>query len=106
MVMNQKQNKAQSLPLNTIVIALLVIIVLVVIVVFFTTRTADAGTTITNTNDDFRGCKIGTFVLPEDQYTSARITAKTTGCSEGEKRISTASVPDGQVCCATPVTSS
>ena len=39
----KKIKKAQSLPLNTIVIAILVIIVLLVIIVFFTSKVGESG---------------------------------------------------------------
>jgi hypothetical protein len=43
MVNLKKHKKGQSLPLNTIVIAILVIIVLLVIIVFFTSNVAKVG---------------------------------------------------------------
>lgn len=43
-----KFTKAQSLPLNTIVIALLVVIVLVVIVLFFTQNLSESNKTFTD----------------------------------------------------------
>ncbi len=49
MVFN-KNNKAQSLALNTIVIAMLVIIVLLVIIVFFTGSISKTGSTIDDNN--------------------------------------------------------
>jgi ABC-type uncharacterized transport system permease subunit len=46
MEINKFFKKGQSLPLNTIVIAILVVIVLVVIIVFFTTSTGDSMSTV------------------------------------------------------------
>ena len=46
MKLNNKIRKGQSLPLNTIVIAMLVIIVLLVIIVFFTSSVSKSGDTI------------------------------------------------------------
>lgn len=46
MVKNLFNNKAQSLPLNTIVIAVLVVIVLLVIIVFFTSNVGESGETL------------------------------------------------------------
>ena len=51
-----KKTKGQSLPLNTIVIAILVVIVMVVVIVMFSTRTTDAGDSLDSMGNSYTGC--------------------------------------------------
>ncbi len=59
MVKNKLNKKAQSLPLNTIVIAILVIIVLLVIIVFFVNQSGKTGDTV----NSLAGCDTSNPVL-------------------------------------------
>ena len=64
---SKKLRKGQSLPLNTIVIALLVIIVLVVIIVFFTNSVAETGDTINK--NSISGCSMDNPAIKSVGYT-------------------------------------
>ena len=67
MDISNKFKKAQSLPLNTIVIAMLVIIVLLVIIVFFTNSVSKSGDTINQ--NSATNCNLNNPVIKTLGYT-------------------------------------
>lgn len=90
--------KAQSLPLNTIVIALLVVIVLVVIVLAFTSNIGNTNNTLNEAN----ACgpdNAGITIIYDPKTYDIKSEAGTS-CPEGATRIPGVQTPDGQVCCA------
>ena len=92
------RQKAQGLPLNTIVIAILVIIVLLVIVVFFTSRIGESGKAI----NALEGCEATNPVT--SGYTNPQ--PRVESCNEGETRISAIAPVEGEngelvICCGT-----
>lgn len=105
--------KAQSLPLNTIVIAVLVIIVLLVIIVFFTSNVGESGETISQTSPG--ACSINNPAIKTLGYLHAEYSTGTAdSCSHsafevisiiprssGEETICGTPVPEGYVCCGT-----
>lgn len=90
-----KQIKAQSLPLNTIVIAILVIIVLLVIVLFFTGKIGETSGTIDETTAGIRDCSLENTVLTG--YID--IKEEATSCPSEASRIPGMDVEEGNVCC-------
>ena len=101
--MKTNENKAQGLPLNTIVLAILVIIVLLVVIVFFTSKMGSAGDSLDDTSSGLRNCAVGSYIIPIDKYSDAS-PATTPECEGDDVRIYGADVPDKQICCATPKT--
>lgn len=109
--MNNKNlhRKAQSLPLNTIVIAILVILVLLVIIVFFTSNVGESGETLNQVS----GCNLNNPVLSSIGVQSAvpsravNPSDPTDGVCQGDARVSSlvprANLDDGtvQYCCVT-----
>ena len=112
--MNSKS--AQSLPLNTIVIAMLVIIVLLVIIVFFTSSVSKSGDTINQNSADL--CTSSNPVVKGLGYIHAEYSTSEDGKSCADSRFEVISVipkagegisicgkpvAKGAVCCGTKI---
>lgn len=102
MKFNNMFKKGQSLPLNTIVIAILVILVLVVIVVFFTTSVTNTGEKIESNSVD--SCSVDTNnVLKTLGYESAQYLEED-DCKDRSGTVISSNVvsknDDGEICCA------
>ena len=112
--------KSQSLPLNTIVIAMLVIIVLLVIIVFFTGSVSKSGKTINKNSASI--CSISNPVISTLGYIHAEYSTNSNDPSkcadskfkvisiipkagEGEN-ICGKTIPKGAVCCGTKIENS
>ncbi|MDA3855600.1 MAG: hypothetical protein PF569_05040 [Candidatus Woesearchaeota archaeon] len=78
--------KGQSLPLNTIVIAILVIIVLLVIIVFFTSNVGKTGNQINE--QSAASCSDSNPALSTIGYTDIEEYPENSGCPSGTNRIS------------------
>jgi hypothetical protein len=74
------KRKAQSLPLNTIVIAILVIIVLVVIITFFVSNTAKTGEQLNQ--NSVSGCDMSNPALKALGYTDVK--SETVSVNKGD----------------------
>ena len=100
MVNNIKQNKAQGLPLNTIVIAILVIIVLLVIVVFFTTKVGDTSQQLDD-KGSVSACDVDSNpAVATLGYVNAKYIDLDTCKDQGGSRITIVSNnEDDEVCC-------
>jgi len=94
-------NKGQSLPLNTIVIALLVVIVLVVIVLAFTSNVGQTNDTLQESNQCNADNAAINIIYSPERYTIGPESGTT--CPEGSSRIPGVPTPDDEVCCATPI---
>ena len=102
-------NKAQSLPLNTIVIAILVIIVLLVIVVFFVSKMGE--NTETLNQQSASTCSVSNPAIATFGYTDANQNSvfdenhENYGCRVGWERISAIPIKEENgnklVCCGT-----
>jgi len=97
---NNMFKKGQSLPLNTIVIAILVILVLVVIIVFFTTNVGNTGNEINN-HGSVGDCNADTNpAIKTLGYTQAQYTEKADCTDRGGNSIAAVSKDeDGNICC-------
>lgn len=80
-----KIKKAQSLPLNTIVIALLVIVVLLVIIVFFTTSVGKSGKALNK--NSATSCSLSNAAIKTLGYTDVKL-VEGTKCTDGYSEIS------------------
>ncbi|MCH8520107.1 MAG: hypothetical protein LAT82_05115 [Nanoarchaeota archaeon] len=100
MVYNTK--KAQSLPLNTIVIALLVVVVLVVIILAFTTNIGGFNTQVNEVGGG--NCNAGNPAIAAIYGSNANIDATKSeqdGCDAGFSRVPGVSGNgEGTICCA------
>ncbi len=100
---NKKQG--QSLPLNTIVIAILVIIVLLVIVVFFTSSIGKSGEQIDNAG--VTDCVLSNPVIQSlgyDEVHKELYDEQIPDCSNGQKISSVPNWKEGEtdyMCCGT-----
>lgn len=99
-----KNKKAQSLPLNTIVIAILVIIVLLVVIVFFTSKLNDTSNSLDHTTDGFKNCEVGNFAISADKYSSTEKIDKNTlnGCKSVNGVRIYGVEENNLICCAIP----
>lgn len=106
--------KAQSLPLNTIVIAVLVIIVLLVIIVFFTSNVGETGEQISSNSPG--SCSISNPTIKTLGYLHAEYSTSgdIDSCAhsafevisiipraQGDESICGTKVQEGAVCCGT-----
>ena len=91
--------KAQSLPLNTIVIALLVVIVLVVVVLAFTSNIGTTNQTLSDANACSSDNSAITVIYDVEKY---EIASNPGSCESGSTRIPGVNAGEGNVCCATP----
>ncbi len=111
--------KAQSLSLNTIVIAMLVIIVLLVIIVFFTGSISKTGNTIDE--NDITLCSINNPAIKSLGYLHAEYSTSSDGKSCEDSRFEIISIipkaktegkicdktfVEGAVCCGTKIPNS
>lgn len=94
--------KGAELPLNVIVIAIIVILVLLIVILFFTSRMGQTGDNLDGTTEGFTDCKVGSYAIPEKDYTSP--TGYSKNCGNNQVRIYSIPKKDGKVCCATPKT--
>ncbi len=89
--------KGQSLPMNTIVIAILVIIVLLVIIVFFTNSLGETGSSIED-NGQVNACSVDSNpAIKTLGYSSAKYVEES-DC-DGEKISIVKNDEDDNVCC-------
>lgn len=87
----------ESLPLNTIVIAILVVIVLLVIIVFFTGEMGEAGDQIGDQTGAAEACSFENPSLSEDDWRSLEDTDDDGNCPEGYQNV-----PGVSDCCGEP----
>lgn len=102
---NKFFKKGQSLPLNTIIIAILVILVLVFIILYFTTGITKTGEDMNSNQDNINACEVGSFLISEEKYDDARNDVEVKlGCSSIQSgdwvKISGAKANEGYICCA------
>ncbi|MCB9370729.1 hypothetical protein H6501_03970 [Candidatus Woesearchaeota archaeon] len=101
MVMNQKQNKAQGLPLNTIVIALLVIIALVLIITFFVSKMNKSGGDFNNVREGSLSCEPGSTAISEEYARTIGVdTKEECDAVNGDIFLSVEGKDNKKLCCA------
>ncbi len=94
--------KGQSLPLNTIVIALLVVIVLVVIVLAFTSNVGNTNDTLQESNQCNADNAAINIIYSPEKYTIAPLNADENGGCPTGSRVPGVPTEDDKLCCATP----